>query len=705
MNRRNFLQDTLIGSAGLSGFLAPWQSGGVSRPEPSESGASLKPCWPTKGSRVFHDALEEGTGFSFIYEGQEPFSATSPGWQVSTHTTAAVVETTFRHSSGLTAVRRAQAHPEYDALAYAVTFKNEGSSILPVIAAVNALDLKFGQRALIGAYVVSSGGGLDDSTYPPDAYAIRKHWIGPMTPVNGQITLTTEGGKSSNKDLPFYFVQNDRENEGIFVAIGWTGQWSSTIVGDFGANMLHLTGGIPDLHIRLKPGEAIGGPRVLIGCYRGELSTGSNRLRRLIRNRFTPLLEGKSFDPILTFDHWWGVGVHFDESLLRRQVDAAAEIGQEYFLLDAGWYVGSNGPRDFNGGVGNWEEVDRKKFPSGLASFANYVRSRGLKFGLWFEPERVARGTLLATQHPDWVLWLPRNATENPDFANPNYGLLDYSRQEVQEWVRTMLDGYIRELDIRYIRHDFNIDPLQYWGGKDPEDRRGITQIRHIEGFYQVIDWIREHHPATVLEACASGGRRVDLETARRFHTFWISDHTVDPDIVRFHLEGLNYFLPGNYGYVCYILPLLNQKQFQATDFGFQSFFGGAFGISGRVDEWPQNMKEQARRHVSVYKRIRKFLVKDYYPLTAQPRDIYAWEAWQFHDPDADEGFVQIFRVESAKESRYFALKALDPRASYQFSDPYSGKMFQTSGAIAISEGLEFRAPKMSSQILTYARS
>ena len=115
-------------------------------------------------------------------------------------------------------------------------------------------------------------------------------------------------------------------------------------------------------------------------------------------------------------------------------------------------------------------------------------------------------------------------------------------------------------------------------------------------------------------------------------------------------------------------------------------------------------MKAQAQRHVSVYKRIRKFLVKDYYPLTPQPRDVCAWEAWQFHDPDADEGFVQVFRVESAEESKHFALKALDPRASYQFSDPYSGKMFQMSGAIVISEGLEFRAPKMSSQILTYAR-
>jgi alpha-galactosidase len=208
----------------------------------------------------------------------------------------------------------------------------------------------------------------------------------------------------------------------------------------------------------------------------------------------------------------------------------------------------------------------------------------------------------------------------------------------------------------------------------------------------------------TVIEGCASGGRRIDLETASRFHTFWISDHTVDPDIVRFHLEGMNYFLPGNYGYACYTLPLPIQKQFQATDFGFQSFFGGAFGFGGRIDEWPASTKDQARRHINVYKSIRKFLVRDYYLLTSQPRDVYAWEGWQFHDPDADEGFVQVFRVESAEESKHFALKALDPRASYQFSDPYSGKLSQMSGATVISEGLEFRAPKMSSQILTYIR-
>jgi alpha-galactosidase len=704
MKRREFLQNSFIGVSGLAGLGAPSRSAASSSGHPTaDAGASLKSHWSVKGSHLFHDVLEEGTGFSFDYQGKQVLPAISPEWQISNQSTASSVETTFRHSTGLAAVRRVRAYPEFDALEYTITFKNESASTLPALGPINALDLKFQAKALVGAHVVSSGGGLADSTYPPDAYAIHEHWIGPMTPLDGQVTLTTEGGRSSNKDLPFYFVQNDTENEGIFVAMGWSGQWSSTVSGEFREGALHVVGGIPDLHIQLRPGEEIRGPRILIGCYAGELSSGSNRLRQLIRTHFTPLLAGKHFEPIITYDHWWNIDVHFDETLLRRLADAAADLGQEYFLLDAGWYVGSNGPLNFSGGVGNWEEVDQNKFPSGLGSFANYVRSKGLQFGLWFEPERVARGTLLANRHPDWVLWPPANTRQDPE-RSPHWGLLDYSRPEVQEWVRNMLDTYIRELDIRYIRYDFNISPLPFWNEKDTDDRRGITQIRHIEGFYQLIDWIREHHPATVLEGCASGGRRIDLETASRFHTFWISDETVDPDIVRFHLEGMNHFLPGSYGYVCYSLPLSTQAGFEATDFGFQSFFAGGFGTGGRVDEWPASMKQMAKRHVDAYKQIRKFLDKDYYLLAPEPRDIYAWEAWQFHDPETSEGFVQVFRVESDEPSHRFVLKAFDSGSTYQFSDPYSGKVFQMTGARVISEGLEFRAPKMTSQILTYTR-
>jgi alpha-galactosidase len=455
-------------------------------------------------------------------------------------------------------------------------------------------------------------------------------------------------------------------------------------------------GGIPGIETHLTPGEVIPGPRILIGCYRGSVAEGSNRLRRLIRSHYTPPLEAKAFAPIATYDHWWHVGPTFTEELLRKLTDAAAAIGQEYFLLDAGWYAGTTAT-DFSVGVGNWEQIDQTKFPKGLRPFADYVRSKRLQFGLWFELERVARGSLLARQHPDWILWLS-TAAQDPNLSSVAYGLLDFGRPEVQEYVEQLLDRYIRDLDIRYIRYDFNIDPLVYWNAADAPERHGIHQIRHIEGFYKVIDWVRTHHPKTVLEGCASGGRRIDLETARRFHTFWISDETDDPDIVRWHLHGLNYFLPGNYLYVQYTRPHPEEEP-EST---FQGFLGGAFGTGGRIDQWSAEVQKRAARHVAVFKELRRFLMDDYYPLTPQAADLKSWEAWQFHDPETNEGFAQAFRLDSAETSLRLRLRGLERKTVYVFRDAYSGQEVKNSGAAAMEEGIPFRLDARASQVLVY---
>ncbi len=94
---------------------------------------------------------------------------------------------------------------------------------------VDALALLFHPKVINGSYVLSSGGGTYDGTYPPAAFAVRKHFFGSTVPSDGTLTLTTIGGRSSNLDLPFYFVHNGDQSAGLFVGIGWTGQWSSTI--------------------------------------------------------------------------------------------------------------------------------------------------------------------------------------------------------------------------------------------------------------------------------------------------------------------------------------------------------------------------------------------------------------------------------------------------------------------------------------------
>ena len=682
--------------------------------------ADLKSLWPVRGAREIHDALKPGAGFSFTYDGKEVGPGTLLGWKTSTMGGQWVWITTFHRPSGLAAMRRVGAFHLADAVDCTVWFRNEGNSTLEVLEAVNAIDLTFGGELARSASVVWSGGGGADAAFPPKDFAVTRTVLDPKDPSKAQVTLSSKGGMPSTVNLPFFFVENEAKTAGLFVAIGWTGEWKVTIRADPRDGTLHIQGGMPDLRSRLAPGEMISGPRVLIGAFQGGLANGTNALRRLIRDQVAPSVGGQRLVAPILYTTWFDIGAELDEKLANTLVDAAAEVGMEVFLVDAGWYKGtpSHAYTDMAGtwpaisnSLGNWElGEETSRFPSGLKALADHVRAKGMQFGLWFEPERVGPDSVLAREQPDWVMYVPKR----------RWGLVDFGQQEVQDYFCRILSGtpdvgdhfmktpgdYIRKLGIRYIRWDANHHDLPpYWATRDTPDRQGMTQIRYVEGLHRVEDHIVKNHPDVIFESCAGGGRRIDLDTLARRHTIWISDQTMDPQIVRFHLEGLNQFIPGNAQctHFCPMRATLRQEA-AFPDIAFQCGFGGAFGVAGRLHEWPQTLKVQARKHVDAFKKIRRFLSEDFYLLEPQARTLDGWSGWQFHDPKADEGFVQAFRLRSPEPARRLILKALDPKSQYQFTDVYTGEATDADGAKLVSEGLGFDLPQMSSRVLMYRK-
>ncbi|MGA2330037.1 MAG: alpha-galactosidase [Bryobacteraceae bacterium] len=384
-SRRQFLRDSSL-LAGLASHAGAQADDGA---------GSIRAGWPADESSLFFSELLPGAGFSFTYRETTIGPSFRAEWKVSSESSPGGARVVFRHETGLVVTREAVFYPEYEAIEYTVRFRNESGYELPALADLNAIDLSFGAKSVEGLSVVSSSGGMVDSLYPPDVFAIRRRYFAPMTPVSGQVLLTTIGGRSSDKDMPFFFLESAAHKEGMFVAVGWSGQWIIRIVADLRRNLLQVRGGMAGIHIQVAPGEEISGPRILMGCYRGPLANGSNRLRRLIRERYTPLLGCNKPQPPVTYDPWWNIGLKFDEPLLRQLADRAAFLEQEYFLLEAGWYAGTK-PDDFGAGLGNWDQPDQAKFPNGMEGFAKYVATKGLGFGLFLEPERVARGSHLA---------------------------------------------------------------------------------------------------------------------------------------------------------------------------------------------------------------------------------------------------------------------------------------------------------------------
>ena len=641
-------------------------------------------------SHAFWQALAHQPGFSFKYNGATIGPTLPAGW--TTHEVdlgGGKKQVVIQEPDGLQVIWQTTEYPEYKSLEYTLIFKNTSSHNLAPLTDLDSLDLNFSTKSLGNPLIYSSGGGIPDGFFPPDAFTIHERTLAADV-YPSEMILETRLGRSSNKDLPFLAVEDQNHRGGVYLGIGWTGQWQVKLDRDSKTKDLRLSGGIPDIDLSLDPGEQITTPRILIGFYQGDFAEGCNQLRRLLYNRFTPEVAGKKPLPLAVYDGWWGAEDAPKEDAARKRAEVAGKLGQEDYLQEPGWFP-DTGIEHWYESVGNWNEENHLNFPSGVKTFADYVRSQGVNFGLWFEPERAWKGTWLAQQHPDWITYLPGN----------DNGLVDFGLPAVREWAENLFNDKIHEYGVKYIRWDFNVDPLPYWDLKDQArpHRKGISQIRHIEGVYEVADWIRAHNPDLTLEGCASGGRRIDLETIRRFHVFWIDDETINPNIVRHHVHGAHYFLPGNYLYRVYAEKLQDgEKLF--PDIYYQDFLGGAFGFGGRVETWTPEMIAQAKKHVDVYKSLRHFLVDDYYPLFPQPENLDAWDGAQYHDPSSQEGFVLAYRLNSSTSAVQLKLHALEPDATYEFSDPYTHQSFRQNG----SQALTVKSDRMKCTVLTYKR-
>ena len=260
--------------------------------------------WPVRLEHGFHQALGNGMGFSFVLGGQRIGPALPAGSNVTAGEGEGIHEAVYRHPSGLEAVRRCRPLPRFDAVEYTITYRNKGNAALPVLEHVNALDVVFKGPIVKDSTLTTCGGGGADSKFPPKDYALARCALRSAQ----RVTLSSGEGYPSNKNMPFFFVESETAGTGIYVAIGWTGNWRATIEADSSNDAVRIVGGMPEVHVRLRPGEEISGPTIVLGCYTGRLEDGANALRRLIRRCYTPDVAGRPLVAPIMYTTWFHVG-------------------------------------------------------------------------------------------------------------------------------------------------------------------------------------------------------------------------------------------------------------------------------------------------------------------------------------------------------------------------------------------------------------
>jgi alpha-galactosidase len=333
-------------------------------------------------------------------------------------------------------------------------------------------------------------------------------------------------------------------------------------------------------------------------------------------------------------------------------------LGLEALITDAGWFEGG-----WPKGAGNWTPR-RDAYPQGMRPVAAAAKELGMIYGLWFEPERVVTGTDFHREHPEWVLTdgKPGQAT-----LLANFGL-----REVQEHFFNIVKGFMDLPGFRFYRQDFNMDPLAYWRHNDAPDRQGITELKYIEGLYAYWDRIATTWADGLREECASGGRRIDLETLQRMPLHQKSDYWFDNDVDQASLWSLSQYLPNN---------LITVPLTRLDDYSFRSTLASSV-IPAWIADAPDFDAKRAKKLLGRYREVRHLLVGAWYPLLPYSRSPKDWLAMQFHRPDLQEGMVLVFRrTESPFRTLEVALRGLESGASYEVTFDSSGEKRRMTGA------------------------
>ena len=395
--------------------------------------------------------------------------------------------------------------------------------------------------------------------------------------------------------------------------------------------------------MRVDPGGTLRTPQMIWAWSSDGLGPLSRRLHQWTRRH--RLRDGER-DRVIVANNWEATWFDFDETRLIALVDDAAELGAELFLLDDGWF-GSSHPRDDDTqGLGDWT-VDEHKLPNGLTPVIDAAIGRGIRFGLWIEPEMVNPGSTLHASHPDWVLGDP--VRPRPDLERHQLAL-DLLRPEVRGFIVDTVDTILRDHPgISYLKWDANRALVETGSSTLDADHQGRVLFDLVDATWAVMGAVAERHPAVEMMLCASGGGRVDLGALRYFHEVWTSDNT-DP-LARVRMQWCaSWFLPAQ------VLGA------HVTRWGgLPIAFSAAVAMSARfgwdLDTAAATPEERSvlRRAADMYRRIRPLVQRgDLYRFASpfeQPRS-----ALGYLDPASGAAVVFGYQLEAATDLGSLAL-------------------------------------------------
>ena len=445
------------------------------------------------------------------------------------------------------------------------------------------------------------------------------------------------------------------ENTGQVLAgtLGWSGNFRFLFEIDE-KNSLRVISGINPFasEYSLQPGRVFRTPSMIYTFTGKGTGQASRNLHRWAINH--GVLDGTGSRYTL-LNNWEATGFNFDEKKLTSVLDDTKKMGLDVFLLDDGWFANKYPRNNDRAGLGDWQE-NKAKLPNGLGYLVKEADARGVKFGIWIEPEMVNPKSELYETHPDWILKLPNR----PEHYFRNQLVLDLTNPKVQEFVYNVVDGMLTaNPGIAFIKWDCNRMMTNTYSTY-LKDKQSHIYIDYVNSLYGVLDRLRTKYPTLPIMLCSGGGGRVDYGALKYFTEFWASDNT-DP-VERIYMQwGYSYFFPA--------ISVCNH----VTSWGKQSLkfrtdvaMMGKMGYDIEVSEMTENELKFSQDAIANYNRIKDVIYRgDLYRLISPYKENRAALMYVNQEKTKAVLFSYTLNTRYGETINRVRLQGLDPSRTY----------------------------------------
>ncbi len=448
----------------------------------------------------------------------------------------------------------------------------------------------------------------------------------------------------------------------------------------------------------LNPGESFQTPEVFTLVYNNSKEPGevlNTAVADYIRKHMGIRLSGLKEKPMFVYNNWHPFGKDINEQLIRELAKAAADAGVKEFIIDDGW----------QDTYGDWN-IDTKKFPNGLKPVFDYIRSLGMKPGLWISIGSATSKSNVYRNHPEWFVKDRQGNHGNVHFVGQDLVTACFSTGW-KDYIKEVLLKLALDYGLEYMKLDFAVVTSAYvfnpeisgcYATDHPrhKDHPESLYINH-ERVWELFDELHAAKPDLFIDCTfevMGGLQLIDYALLKHAEGDWLSNFQAPDQDGDLRIRNMSWWRSGAMPATALVVgnPRMDDKKwenhFKSSAGSLPIMLGDPRALSTedrsryrRYAGWMQNM--QIRYDIMSYRQD--------LPGFGEPAEGH-WDGFSRINTETKAGgIIGIFRHGALERERIIAVNYLDPEKMYEVKTINGEAIARMSGNDLRTKGFKIR--------------